>query len=254
MLRLVWKALVPRAVLRHPDQAGVHGAGAVAHRALEEQVARRVRRHVVLEGAVVEGLVAVAEVGGEQIAGGAATDEAAVRAHPRVVAAEAGQPGRHAGLRVGLDVEGADGPGGPVELLHADVADPRRTGEGDAWWRAGGAPLRRPRTPRRRGPRCRPPLAPTSCGAAATASAGPWWRTTIVSATVTPAGTSMTIGSAASAWCSQVRASLDSGRSPSAPAASSPRRTDARPRSPWSTVLVTAPGVNPSRSSSSMRL
>ena len=87
---------------------------------------------MVLEGAVVEGLVAVAEVGGEQIAGGAATDEAAVRAHPRVVAAEAGEPGRHAGLRVGLDVEGADGPGGPVELLHADVADPRRTGEGDA--------------------------------------------------------------------------------------------------------------------------
>ena len=42
-LRLVWKALVPRASLPHPDEARVDGAGVAADRALEEQVAGGVR-------------------------------------------------------------------------------------------------------------------------------------------------------------------------------------------------------------------
>ena len=46
---------------------------------------------MVLEGAEVERLVALAEVGGEQVAGGAPADEAAVGAQAGVVAAEAGQ-------------------------------------------------------------------------------------------------------------------------------------------------------------------
>ena len=94
MLRLVWKALVPARVLADLDEPGVDASGDRSlDRALEEQVAGRVGRRVVLEGAEVEHLVAVAEVGGEQVAGGAAADEAAVGAHAGVVAAEAGQPG-----------------------------------------------------------------------------------------------------------------------------------------------------------------
>ena len=132
MLRLVWKALVPRAVLRHPDQPGVDRAGAVAHRALEQQVARRVGRDVVLEGAEVERLVAVAEVGGEQVAGGAPAVEAAVGAHPGVVAAEAGQPGRRRSACASASMSRCRSTRRPVELLHADVARPGRAGESDA--------------------------------------------------------------------------------------------------------------------------
>ena len=49
---------------------------------------------MVLEGAEVEHLVALAEVGGEEVAGGAPPDEPAVGAQAGVVAAEAGQPAR----------------------------------------------------------------------------------------------------------------------------------------------------------------
>ena len=92
MLRLVWKALVPRASLADPDEARCTRTAARPPTApLNSEVAGGVGRGVVLEGAEVERLVAVAEVGGQQVAGRAAADEAAVGAEAGVVAAEAGQ-------------------------------------------------------------------------------------------------------------------------------------------------------------------
>ncbi len=117
--------------LGHPDQPGVHGSGAVAHRALEQQVAGGVGRHVVLEGAVVERLIAVPEVGGQEVAAGALPHQAAVGADPCVVAAEAGQAGGGGGLGLHHDLEASERPGGPIQHLHAEVADTGGSGHGD---------------------------------------------------------------------------------------------------------------------------
>ena len=75
-------------LLPDPDEAGVDRPGVAAHRPLEQQVGGGVGRPVVLERAEVEVLVGLAEVGGQQVAGGAPALEAAVGAEPGVVAAE----------------------------------------------------------------------------------------------------------------------------------------------------------------------
>jgi hypothetical protein len=82
---------------------------------------------VVLEGPVVERLIAIAEEGREQVARGPAAQEVAVGAQPRVVAAEPDQAGLGRGLGLHLEVERGQRPGPEPEQLGPDVADPRRT-------------------------------------------------------------------------------------------------------------------------------
>ena len=65
---MVWKALVPLAPLRTRMRPLYTDWRVAADRALEEEVAGRLRRDVVLQGAEVVHLVAVAEVDGQQVA------------------------------------------------------------------------------------------------------------------------------------------------------------------------------------------
>ena len=69
-------------------ETGVHRAGGVFDRALEQQVAARPRRVVILEGAEVEHLFVVAEVHGELVALGGLTGEQCLAAQAGVLAAE----------------------------------------------------------------------------------------------------------------------------------------------------------------------
>ena len=69
-------------------ETGVHRAGGVFDRALEQQVAARPRRVVILERAEVEHLFVVAEVHGELVALGGLTGEQCFTAQAGVLAAE----------------------------------------------------------------------------------------------------------------------------------------------------------------------
>ncbi len=108
-------------------------------------------------------------------------------------------------------------------MLDAEVADPGGAVGvelGGGQQEPGTTTVEAPRPP---APRCRRRLAPPASAPPPSPASGPAWRTTIGSATVTPAGTSTTIGSAARAWCSQVRASAAVGQA---------RRAGRRPSSP----------------------
>src|SRR4029450_3078138 len=80
-----------------PDEAGVDGRGMVGQSPLEQEVARGVGGGVVLEGAEVEGPLAPAEVRGQELAGGALADQAAVGAEAGVLAPEGGAGGHEVG-------------------------------------------------------------------------------------------------------------------------------------------------------------
>jgi hypothetical protein len=66
-LRFVWYASVRCAVRVHADEPAEDGAAGVHQRALEEQVAGRVRRQVVLERLVVEVLVVLGDVEAQHV-------------------------------------------------------------------------------------------------------------------------------------------------------------------------------------------
>ena len=91
---------------------------------LEQQVRGRVRGVVVLEGAEVEGLVALAEVGGQQLATRAASRHGAIGADARVAAAQPHQPGLEVCLLADPGHQRAELPPGGAELLDVEVAEP----------------------------------------------------------------------------------------------------------------------------------
>ena len=95
-LRLVWYACRALGVLADADEAGVDALGLVLHGTLEQQVAVRLGRDVVLQRAEVVHLVAVGVVQRDLLGGGALAHHAGVGAHPGVVAAE-----RHRGEQRG---------------------------------------------------------------------------------------------------------------------------------------------------------
>ena len=97
----------------------------VLDRALEQQIAARVRRAVVLEGAEVEHLFAVTEVDGGEVAVAALAVERRLAAQPCVVAAERDRGGTE--RRVAPDVRALerDLPRVRAVLLYRHVPDVR---------------------------------------------------------------------------------------------------------------------------------
>ena len=97
--------------------------------ALEEQIAGRVRRGVVLDRAEVVHLLAAGEVQSDLARAAACTGDPSLRAHAGVVAAEGDRRQRDGRVTVPDGLLMADLPGRLGQLVHAEVADPGgRTG------------------------------------------------------------------------------------------------------------------------------
>ena len=107
------------------DEARVHRLRGVLDRALEQEVAPRVGRVVVLQGAEVEHLVAVAEVDRREVGLGARSREQRLAAEARVGAAQ--RDHRRPERRVPAEVRALqrDLPRAGAVLLHREVADVR---------------------------------------------------------------------------------------------------------------------------------
>ena len=91
------------------------------HGSLEQQLARRVGRRMVLERAEVEGLVAFAEVGRCQSCLGAPSDESAVGPGPGVVTSEPHYERFHGAALTHLERLMAELPDTPADVLHQSV-------------------------------------------------------------------------------------------------------------------------------------
>ena len=124
-MRFVWNAFAFCAGLPQPHETRVHRTGVVLDRALEQQVAARARRVVVLERAEVEHLLAVAEVHRELVALGALAAEPRLAAQPGVVAAERDRRRAHGRVAADVGALEAEVPRPRAVLLHREVPQVR---------------------------------------------------------------------------------------------------------------------------------
>ena len=105
------------------DETGVHAAGPVLDRALEEQVARGVGSVVVLDDAEVVHLVAAGEVERDLLGRGPGTGRPGLGAHPGVVTPEGHGREADRGVSITRDELVAHLPGLHIEIVRGQVID-----------------------------------------------------------------------------------------------------------------------------------